>query len=206
MADQKQWVNFITGGPTNEVHNTRDFPVIPITNDMRISAKTHADERLKYDFNRFRLDDNRRLSMIASGTIGQIAFKSSLEQSDIPHEFQMQAGKYDNYDFEITNRIIEVKTSGHSGGGSWKNLNAIYNYSQLKNAIRKNYFCSVQIFVDGYGRSSKTFNVGSCKSGIIAGWIEISKIAQTERISLPFGPAQLIPLEKLNEIDALLKQ
>ena len=183
-----------------------DFSVIPITKEMRISAKAHADERLKYEFDRFGLDDNRRLSMIALGTIGQIAFKSFLEQSDVPHEFQMQAGKYDDYDFVIANRIIEVKTSGHSGGDSWKSLNAIYNYSQLKNAIRKNYFCSVQIFVDGYDKSSKTFNVDSCKSAIIAGWIEISKIAQTEPISLPFGPAHLISLEKLNEIDALLKQ
>lgn len=173
---------------------------------MRTSAKVHASNRMQFEFDRFGLDDERRLSMITLGTIGQIAFKSFLEQMNVPHEFQMQAGKYDDYDFRIANRIIEVKTSGHSGGDSWKSLNAIYNSSQLKQAIRKNYFCSVQIFVDGYDKSAKTFNVESCKSAVIAGWIEISKIAQTESVSLPFGSAHLISLEKLNEIDALLKQ
>lgn len=173
---------------------------------MRISAKVHAASRMQYEFDRFGLDDNQRLSMIALGTIGQIAFKSFLEQSDVPHEFQLQAGKYDDYDFVIANRIIEVKTSGHSGGDSWKRLNAIYNASQLKNAIKKNYFCSVQIFIDGYDQSSKTFNVDSCETAIIAGWIEIGQIAQTKPSPLPFGPAHLIPLEKLNEIDTLFKQ
>jgi len=180
--------------------------MISISQEMRTAAKVHAESRMQYEFDRFGLDEKRRLSMIALGTIGQIAFKSFLDQSHILHEFQMQAGKYDDYDFVIENRIIEVKTSGYSGGDSWKSLNAIYNSAQLKHAIHKNYFCSVQIFVDGYDKSSKSFNVDSCKSAIIAGWIEISKIAQTKPISLPLGPAHLISLEKLNEIETLLKR
>ena len=180
--------------------------MIPITQAMRISAKVHAEKRMQFEFDRFGLDDSRRFSMITLGTIGQIAFKSFLEHRKIKHEFQMQAGKFDDYDFVIGDKIIEVKTSGYGGGDSWKSLNAIYNSSQLKTALRKNYFCSVQLFVDGYNKSLKFFDIDTCRSAIIAGWIEVSKIAQTEPVSLPLGPAHLIPLANLNEIDTLLKQ
>jgi len=178
--------------------------LIPITQEMRISAKAHADERLKYEFDRFGLDNKHRLSMIALGTIGQIVFKTFLEMRNIEHQFQMQAGKFDDFDFVIGNKIIEVKTSGHGGGDSWKQLNAIYNSSQLKFAIKKNYFCSVQIFIDGYNKSSRVFNLDSCNSAIIAGWIEIDKISQTKPIPLALGPAHLISLKQLHEIDTLL--
>jgi len=83
-------------------------------------------------------------------------------------------------------------------------LNGIYNASQLEQAILKKYFCSVQIFLNGYDKLNKLFNIKKCDTAIIAGWLEIDEIAKTDAKYLPHGRAYLIPLEKLKPIEELL--
>jgi len=168
-------------------------------------AYEHAKKRLGYEYDRFHLATEQRLSMITIGTIGQLIFKSFLEKNKINFEFQLQYGKYDDYDFKIENRIIEVKSSGYKNSEEWLKLNGIYNASQLEQAILKKYFCSVQIFVNGYDKVNKLFNIAKCDTAIIAGWLEIDEIAKTDAKYLPHGRAHLIPLEKLKPIQDLIK-
>ncbi len=168
-------------------------------------ALEHAKNRLGFEYDRFKLATEQRLSMITIGTMGQLIFKNYLESNGIEFDFQLQYGKYDDYDFKIGDRIIEIKSSGYRDADEWLKLNGIYNASQLEQAILKKYFCSVQIFLSGYDKVNKLFNVKKCDRAIIAGWIEIDEIAKIPAKYLPFGKAHLIPLEKLKPIKSLLK-
>ena len=179
--------------------------MIAVTEEIRNFAREHATQRMEFEFDRFGLDQTRRHSMIAMGTIGQLAFKQFLELNQVDFEFQLQAGKFDDFDFVINGKIVEIKTSGYGKGSGWKDLNAIYNSSQLKQAVSKKYFCSVQVFVNGYHRSDKTFNLDNCTTATIAGWIKIKDISAYKSVQLPFSSAHLIPLSELNEIQTLLK-
>ena len=167
-------------------------------------AYEHAKNRLGFEYNRFNLATEQRLSMITLGTVGQLVFKKFLETSKIPFEFQLQYGKYDDYDFKIENRIIEVKSSGYKNPDGWMKLNGIYNASQLEQAIAKKYYCSVQIFLNGYDKVNKLFNIATCDTAIIAGWLEIEEIAKTGAKYLPHGRAHLIPLSQLKDVKSLL--
>jgi hypothetical protein len=177
-----------------------------LTVDKKIGkeAYEHAKNRLGFEYDRFHLGTEQRLSMITIGTIGQMVFKDYLEKSNIKFDFQLQYGKYDDYDFKIADKIVEVKSSGYKNSDDWLKLNAIYNASQLEQAILKKYFCSVQIFLSGYDKVNKLFNISKCDTAIIAGWLEIDQIAKTDAKYLPHGRAHLIPLGKLKPIGTLL--
>ena len=177
---------------------------IDVSGELTKQAFSHAKSRLKFEYDRFNLKTEQRISMITIGTVGQLIFKQYLENLSIPHEFQLQFGNYDDYDFKIKNRIVEVKSSGFKNGDEWKKLNGIYNASQLENAISKEFFCSVQIFINGYDKINKLFNITKCDTAIIAGWLEIGQIAKIEARYLPHGRAHLIPLDKLKAMDELL--
>ena len=164
----------------------------------------HAKNRLGFEYDRFHLATEQRLSMITMGTMGQLVFKEYLESNNTPFEFQLQYGKYDDYDFKIKNEIVEVKSSGYKKPDEWMNLNGIYNASQLEQAIAKKYFCSVQIFLNGYDKVNKLFNITKCDTAIIAGWLEIDEIAKTKTKYLPHGRAHLIPLSQLKDIKTLI--
>lgn len=181
------------------------FEKIIVDANLGREAYEHAKNRLGFEYDRFHLATEQRLSMITIGTIGQLVFKNFLEINQIKFEFQLQYGKYDDYDFKIADRIVEVKSSGYKNSDGWLKLNGIYNASQLEQAILKNYFCSVQIFLSGYDKVNKLFNITKCDTAIIAGWLEIDEIAKTEAKYLPHGRAHLIPLEKLKPIGTLLK-
>lgn len=167
-------------------------------------AFKHAKKRLGFEYDRFHLATEQRISMITIGTIGQLVFKKYLESKKIPFEFQLQYGKYDDYDFKIKNEIVEVKSSGYKNPDEWMKLNGIYNASQLEQAIAKKYYCSVQIFLNGYDKVNKLFNIATCDTAIIAGWLEIEEIAKTEAKYLPHGKAHLIPLAQLKDIKTLI--
>jgi len=167
-------------------------------------AYEHAKNRLGFEYDRFHLATEQRLSMITIGTVGQLVFKKYLDSNKTPFEFQLQYGKFDDYDFKIKNEIVEVKSSGYKNPDDWLKLNGIYNASQLEQAILKKYFCSVQIFLNGYDKVNKLFNIKKCDTAIIAGWLEIDEIAKIDAKYLPHGRAHLIPLEKLKPIGALL--
>lgn len=176
-----------------------------VPKSLGIEAYEHAKNRLGFEYDRFHLVTEQRLSMITIGTIGQLVFKNYLELNNISFDFQLQYGKYDDYDFKIKNKIVEVKSSGYKNPDEWLKLNGIYNASQLEQAIAKQYFCSVQIFLNGYDKVNKLFAIEKCDTAIIAGWLEIEEIAKTEAKYLPHGRAHLIPLTQLKDIKSLLR-
>jgi len=180
------------------------YEKIIVDTSLGKEAYEHAKNRLGFEYDRFHLATEQRLSMITIGTIGQLVFKKYLETNKIEFEFQLQYGKYDDYDFKINNQIIEVKSSGYKNPDEWMKLNGIYNASQLEQAIAKEYFCSVQIFLNGYDKVNKLFNIAKCDTAIIAGWLEIPEIAKTEAKYLPHGRAHLIPLTQLKGIRSLI--
>lgn len=184
-------------------YNLRMYKQVRVEPSLAAEALEHAILRLEYEYDRFHLAKEQRISMIALGTLGQLVFKSYLEVNNIPFQFQLQYGKYDDYDFIINDNIVEVKSSGYQYPNEWTRLNAIYNASQLERARARQYYCSVQLFLNGYDRSSKLLDISQCDTGIIAGWIEIRKIAETKPRYLPHGEAHLVPLSQLKDIDAL---
>jgi hypothetical protein len=182
------------------------YEKIIVDSSLGQEAYDHAKHRLGFEYDRFHLGTEQRVSMITIGTIGQLIFKKYLKSHEISFDFQLQYGKYDDFDFKIANRIVEVKTSGYKNPNEWEKLNGIYNASQLEQAILKQYFCSVQIFINGYDKVNKLFNIQACDTAIIAGWIEIEAIAKTKAKNLPHGKAHLIPLQDLKPISLLIRQ
>ena len=178
--------------------------IIDIKPELVSAASNHAKERLGFEYDRFNLDDNQRLSMIQIGTVGQMLFRGFLDENNASYEFQLQAGKYDDYDFVIGNRIIEIKTSGYKGPSDWKSLNGIYNASQLRSAKQKQYYCSVQMFVNGYDKATKMFDASRCTVGVIAGWLEIDEISKYPETKLQYGSAHLFPLSDLKDAQDLI--
>ena len=142
--------------------------------------------------------------MITMGTVGQLIFRKYLTQNKVDFDFQLQAGEFDDFDFVIKNKIVEIKTSGFAKPNDWQSLNGIYNLSQLKAAKKKNYYCSVQLFVNGYDKMTKMFNVNACDTCIIAGWSLIEQIPSFPLVDLPYGKAHLIPLNELRDITDLI--
>jgi len=177
---------------------------LPIPPAIPLEARSHAEKRLGFEFDRFHLGNEQRTSMIAIGTVGQLVFKDYLYSKNINFDFQYQFGKYDDFDFKSREKIIEVKTSGFKNDSDWQNLNGIYNSSQLEKALTKKFYCSVQIFINGYDKVNKLFNINKCDTAIIAGWCEIEEILQYPSKYLPLGKAHLIPLSQLRPIDSLI--
>lgn len=178
---------------------------LPVDATLGQEAYEHAKQRLQYEYDRFHLATEQRIAMIAMGTLGQLVFKKFLESQNVPFRFQLQYGQYDDYDFQIDNKIVEVKSSGYNKTNEWTTLNAIYNASQLEQAIAKQYDCSVQLFLNGYNKTTKVFDVTQCDTAIIAGWLEIDQIAKAPARLLPYGRAHLIPLNRLHAIRTLWK-
>lgn len=178
---------------------------VEVSSELAKEAYSHAKKRLKFEYDRFNLKTEQRISMITIGTVGQMVFKQYLDRLEIAHSFQLQYGEYDDFDFKIKDRIVEVKSSGYKNHDDWKKLNGIYNSSQLEQAITKRFFCSVQIFLNGYDKVNKLFNVSKCDTAIIAGWLEIGQVAKFDAKYLPHGKAHLVPLHALKPIDELFK-
>ncbi len=178
---------------------------LKISSQLVVGARAHAEQRLKFEFDRFGLSDQQRLSMITLGTIGQMIFEDFLLAREIDHDFEQQAGNYDNFDFRIGGRIVEVKTSGFGGGQEWQFLNAIYNESQLIVALHKGFFATVQIFINGYDRVTKILSCDNCIDAVIVGWIEVSEISMFPAKNLGYAAAHVIPLNDLHPIESLLE-
>ena len=115
--------------------NLKEFLV---TEDVKEITRTHSLERIKYEFDRFGLDKEKRIQMIELGTLGQLIFKQYLDQEGLIYDFEFQAGNYDDKDFQVWESIVEIKTSGYSEKDGYSNLNAIYNHNQMQHAERKN--------------------------------------------------------------------
>lgn len=119
--------------------NSKEFLV---TDNVKEITRAHSLERIKYEFDRFGLDKEKRVRMIELGTLGQLIFKQYLDLEGLNYDFEFQAGNYDDKDFQVGDRIVEIKTSGYSEESGYLNLNAIYNHNQMQHAERKKYFSS----------------------------------------------------------------
>lgn len=179
------------------------YEKLAIEKKLGTEALYHAKNGLGFEYKRFNLGVEQRLSMITIEIIGQMVFKDFLEKSSVKFDYQLQYGKFYNYDFKIADRIVDIKSSGYKNSDDWLKLNAVYNVSQLQQAILKKYFCTVQIFLNGYDKVNKLFNVSKCDTAIIAGWLEIDQIASIDTKYFPHGRAHLIPLAKLKPIKTL---
>lgn len=167
-------------------------------------AIRHSEERIKYEFNRFKLSNEKRKSMIIIGTIGQLIFKSFLKSRNVQFDFEYQAGKYDIMDFSINNEIVEIKTSGYDYKG-YKHLNLFYSEDQLQAGIAKGFKYCVQIFINGYNRADKLLIPDNCNSGTIAGYVPFLDIKNYPSPRKFFGDDYTVPLKKLINIENLLQ-
>ena len=167
-------------------------------------AINHSDERLKYEYNRFGLSNDKRKSMILIGTIGQLMFKKFLESRNINFDFEYQAGKYDAMDFSINNDIVEIKTSGYDYRG-YKHLKLLYSEDQLQAGIDKGFKYCVQIFINGYNRADKLLIPDNCNSGTIAGFIPFLDIKKYPSQRRFFGDDYKVPIRNLLQIENLLQ-
>ena len=176
-----------------------------VSNSIKVIAKQHAQERISFEYDRFGLDRQKRIKMVEMGTLGQLIFREYLEKEKIEYTFEFQAGEYDQKDFEIFDNIVEIKTSGYSENEGYRDLNAIYNFDQMQQAEAKNIHISVQIFVNGYKKSDKKFDIDNCNSAHIVGFSTIDELRNSDLKHLPFGKAYLKPLKELREIGSLEK-
>lgn len=165
-------------------------------------AVRHSKERMQYEYDRFNLHDDARFDMILIGTIGQLAFKQYLDSRGIEYNFELQAGEFDNFDFEINTEIFEIKTSGYKK--EFNGLNMLYNYEQYKRGITKGYKYCVQIFINGYDRENKKFDYDKCDNATIAGIIEFNKIKEYRCRNMGHAKCYIIPLNALLSVEEIL--
>jgi hypothetical protein len=178
---------------------------ISIDENLINTAKDHSKKRMAYEYNRSGYDLNTRLSMITLGTIGQLGFKKYLNiLGNIDYKFQLQAGNYDDFDFRIKEKTIEIKTSGYDN--NYQYLNLLYSKDQFEVGTIKNYHYCVQIFVDGYDRVKKIIDLNKCKKLTIFGYIDFNKIQLFRNPNQKFwGDYYKVPLKSLRPIKEIIK-
>lgn len=172
---------------------------VPIDETEKHESYAHSLTRIKYEYDRFNLSLEQRISMILIGTLGQNIFKKFLMQSSINFEYEYQAGKYDDFDFKIGKKVIEIKTSGY--GVMFKDLNLLYSDSQLKRGIQRNYNYCVLIFVNGYDKKTKLLDLSTCDKAVIAGFIKFGDIQNYKVERRFFGDDYRVSLDHLEPIE-----
>lgn len=177
---------------------------ITVTDFIKEAAHNHSIVRMNFEYDRFNLPYEVRQSMILIGTIGQLTFKQYLDQTNVPYDFEFQAGKFDDLDFKIMEHIIEIKTSGYDD--SYSNLNLFYSEGQLARAIRKGYSYCVQIFINGYDRAKKILLLDRCTTSTIAGFVKFNEIPCYKQERKYFGDDYKVPINKLKPIESLLDE
>lgn len=171
---------------------------LKIDKELITQAIQHSKDRMKYEYNRFGLSKDKRFSMILIGTIGQLIFKQFLESKNIDFKFEFQAGHYDDIDFKIKNKIIEIKTSGYSE--NYLSLNLLYSQDQLDRGLFKGYDYCVQIFINGYDRRTQLMDINQCNQAVISGYIEFNKIKNFKNFKQYYGDDYKVPLNNLKNI------
>jgi len=178
---------------------------IPIDDGIKKIALAHSEERIKFEYNRFRLSLEQRKSMILIGTIGQLIFKKFLEEQNIEFSFEFQAGKYDQMDFTVNNKIIEIKCSGF--GEKYNQMNLLYAEDQLGRGILKQFAYCVQLFINGYDRKTKLLDIKKCNDGILSGYIEFNEIKKFKNPEKKyFGDDYKVPLTNLKPIEEFIDE
>jgi len=175
-----------------------------IYDSIKEQALNHSNKRIEFEFDRFGLNLVERKSMILIGTIGQLVFKSYLENLNIKYDFEFQAGNFDEIDFKIYNKIIEIKTSGFDD--YYSGLNLLYSEGQFQRGLRKGYAYCVQIFINGYQQSKKILDLERCDLAIISGYIEFSKIGNFKNQRKYYADDYKVPLKNLKSINLLISE
>ncbi len=177
--------------------------LVRIDDDVKKIALEHSEERMKYEFDRFKLSDKQRESMILIGTIGQLIFKKYLEDNNIEFEFEFQAGTYDKKDFQINGKIIEIKCSGFND--VYHHMNILYTNDQFQTGLKKKFEYCVQIFINGYDKTTKLLDTVKCTQGIISGYTKFTNIGNFKNPKMKyFGDYYKVPLDSLKPMSELL--
>lgn len=178
---------------------------IVIDDKLKNIAKEHSKERMKFEYNRFGFCSQKRENMILIGTIGQLVFKQFLESMNISFKYQLQAGNYDDFDFEINNEIFEIKTSMFYG--DYSKLNLLYSQDQYVSGKRKNFKYCVQIFVNGMNSSTRMLDIEKTDIAFISGYIEFDNIKLFKNKKQYYGDDYKVPIKQLkNILDLLIKK
>lgn len=177
---------------------------LKVTDELKLEASKHSEERMNFEFNRFGLSTERRKSMILIGTIGQLVFKEYLELNNVKFDFEYQAGHYDAMDFKLNEDIVEIKTSGYDT--SFIHLNLLYSADQFEAGMHKGFNYCIQLFVNGYSRVTKLLNINECNRCVIAGYMPFSEIKNYPNSRQFFGDDYKVPIKDLRDINELIKQ
>lgn len=178
---------------------------IVLTEEMKNKADNHSKRRMCFEYNRFKLSDDRRRSMILIGTIGQLAFKEFLDKNAIKYDYQLQAGNYDDFDFKINDEIYEIKCSGYDANTQhkYKRLNLLYSRDQFLAGLNKKFKYCVQLFVDGYNTHEKLLDLSICTHVTIYGYIPFQNISNYPNQAHYYGDDYKVPLYKLLDVEEL---
>lgn len=175
---------------------------LKLDDEIKTLAIKHCEERLQYEYNRFGFSDEKRKNMILVGTLGQLIFKKYLDEKNIVYDYQLQAGKYDDFDFEVNDVIYEIKASGYYG--NFSRLNLLYSYDQYVSGLKKGFKYCVQIFINGLDCFTKLLDINNSTEATIVGYIEFDKIAEYGHAKQYYGDDYKVPLSKLKDIENLL--
>jgi hypothetical protein len=172
--------------------------ILKISDEMLSDAEEHSKERIKYEYNRAQYSYEQRISMITIGTLGQLGFKKILDDIKIKYSYQLQAGAFDDYDFNINNKICEIKTSGYDHSG-WERLNLLYSKDQYEAGLAKRFDYCFQLFVNGYNRNIRLLDLKKCNTLIIAGFMKFSEIELFKNKKMMFwGDYYKVPIDNLS--------
>lgn len=177
---------------------------IKIDTDLMKIASEHSEERLKFEYDRFGFSLEQRKSMILIGTLGQLLFKKFLEDNNVVFDFEFQAGKYDKKDFQINGKIIEIKCSGFND--KYQHMNLLYSEDQFDNGLKKKFEYCIQIFINGYDKSTKLLDMTKCTDSVIFGYIEFGDIKNFKNPKMRYyGDYYKVSLDSLKPISKLLE-
>ena len=181
---------------------------IILTDTLKHQADIHSKRRMSFEYDRFKLSDWQRRSMILIGTLGQLAFKAFLDKNDIKYDYQLQAGNYDDFDFKINNEIYEIKCSAYDAKTPYKyeRLNLLYSKDQFQAGLNKNFKYCVQLFVDGYNIPTKLLDLSVCSHVTLYGYIPFQNIQNYPNQARYYGDDYKVPLRELWVIEELLKR
>lgn len=174
---------------------------LKINDEIKALALKHSDERLQYEYNRFGFPNEKRKNMILIGTLGQLIFKEYLDSNNIGYNYQLKAGEYDDFDFEIRGDIYEIKTSGYRS--DFSKLNLLYSSDQYIAGLSKGFKYCVQIFVNGFDLDTRMLDIAETNEATIAGYIEFERIARFKCARKFYGDDYKIPVSQLKNIENL---
>lgn len=176
---------------------------ILVDESIKRLAIEHSAERMRYEYDRFGFNNEKRRNMILIGTIGQLVFKKFLDDNEVKYNYELQAGNYDNFDFVIGNDIFEIKTSGYYV--NFNRLNLLYSQDQYMSGLAKGFKYCVQIFIDGLDAETRLVDISQTTRAVIAGCIEFKSISRYRNFRQYYGDDYKVPLTQLKNILDILK-